>query len=81
MVFDPKDDLGPGDPGGPMHIEIPGKTAMLLIQLAQEVGADTPGQVVAQALGLMQTIRRAKEQGQRIILRDPQTGREIDLAL
>jgi hypothetical protein len=69
-----------GDPG-PTSIEIPGKTAMLLVSLAQEIGAKTPGEVVMHALGLMQTIRQAKARGQRIILRDPATGREVDLAL
>ncbi len=68
------------DPG-PTSIEIPGKTAMLLVSLAQEIGAKTPGEVVMQALGLMQTIRQAKARGHRIILRDPATGREVDLAL
>jgi len=80
MVLDPKDAQPPGDPG-PMSIEIPGKTALLLVTLAKEVGAKTPGEVVAQALGLMQTIRQATQRGQRIILRDPATEREIDLAL
>jgi hypothetical protein len=68
------------DPG-PTSIEIPGKTAMLLISLAQEIGAKTPGEVVMQALGIMQTIRQAKARGHRIILRDPTSGHEVDLAL
>jgi hypothetical protein len=80
VVLDPKDGTGAVDPG-PTTIEIPGKTAMLLLSLAEEVGARTPGQVVAQALGIMQTIRQAKSRGQRIILRDPATGHEVDLAL
>ena len=79
MSFQPKDDAV-ADPG-PTAIEIPGKTAMLLIKLAQELGASTPGEVVMQAVGVLQTIREAKAQGQRIVLRDPSTGREIDLAL
>jgi hypothetical protein len=64
-----------------MQIEIPEKTGMLLVELACELGAKTPGEVVMQALGLMQTIRQAKTRGDRIILRNPQTGREVDLAL
>jgi hypothetical protein len=68
------------DPG-PTSIEIPGKTAMLLVSLAQEIGAKTPGEVVMQALGIMQTIRQAKARGHRIILRDPASGHEVDLAL
>lgn len=79
-MFDPKRDL-PADTPGPTTIEIPGRTAMLLVSLAQELGAKTPGEVVMQALGVLQTIRRARAQGQRVILRDPATGREIDLAL
>jgi hypothetical protein len=71
---------GGGNPG-PTAIEIPGKTAMLLVSLAREIGAQTPGEVVMQALGVLQTIRRARAAGQRVILRDPSTGREIDLAL
>lgn len=78
MPFKPNHD--PGDPG-PTTIEIPGKTALLLVSLAQEIGAKTPGEVVMQALGLMQTIRQAKARGQRIVLRDPTTGHEADLAL
>ena len=65
----------------PITIEIPGKTGLLLVTLAQELGARTPGEVVAQALGLMQTIRQARKGGARVILRDPSTGRETDLAL
>jgi hypothetical protein len=80
MVLDPKDLHGGADPG-PTTIEIPGKTALLLVRLAQEIGATTPGEVVGHALGLMETVRQAKNRGQRIILRDPATGHEIDLAL
>jgi hypothetical protein len=79
-TFDPRSQHPPSDPG-PMTIEIPGKTAVLLVALAQELGAATPGEVVAQALGILQTVRQAKSRGQRIVLCDPQTGREIDLAL
>lgn len=81
MVFDPKQDMGPGSAVGPVSIEIPGRTAMLLVRLAQELGASTPGAVVGQALGLLQTVQQAKAKGQRIVLRDPATGHEIDLAL
>ena len=80
MVFDPKAGNPTGDPG-PMAIEVPGKTAMLLVSLAQELGARTPGEVIGQALGLLQMLRQAKARGQRIVLRDPATGHEIDLAL
>lgn len=80
MALSPKDVQPVADPG-PLTIEIPGKTGMLLVSLAQEIGAKTPGQVIAQALGLMQTIRQAKASGKRIVLRDPKTAREIDLAL
>ena len=73
-------DAPPADPG-PMTIEIPGKTAMLLVSLAEDLGAKTPGEVVLQALGLLQTLRVASKGGKRVILRDPQTGRETDLAL
>lgn len=80
MSLDPKSMIGPGDPG-PVAIEIPGKTAMLLVLLATELGAKAPGEVVGQALGLLQLVRQAKARGQRIILRDPATGHEVDLAL
>ncbi len=73
-------DEPPGDPG-PTTIEIPGKTAMLLVDLAQQVGAKTPGEVIGQALGLMQMLRAASGSGKRVIVRDPETGRETDLAL
>jgi len=73
-------DAPPADPG-PMTIEIPGKTAMLMVKLAQDVGAKTPGDVVLQALGLLQMLRSATQGGKRVILRDPQTGAETDLAL
>jgi hypothetical protein len=66
---------------GPVQIEIPGRTAQLLVSLARELGVETPGEVVAQALGVLQTIQHAKASGQRIVLRDPATGREIDLAI
>jgi hypothetical protein len=81
MVFNPKQEVGPGSAVGPVSIEIPGRTAMLLVQLAEQLGARTPGEVVGHALGLLQTIQQAKAKGQRIVLRDPATGREIDLAL
>ncbi len=80
-AFDPKSSVGPGGAVGPVSIEIPGRTAMLVVELAKQLGAETPGQVVAQALGLLQTVQQAKAKGQRIVLRDPATGREIDLAL
>ncbi len=64
-----------------MSIEIPGKTAMLLVDLAQSMGAKTPGEVVLQALGVLRTLRHAAHGGKRVILRDPQTGHETDLAL
>ena len=44
------------------------------------IGARTPGEVVAQALGIMETVRQAKARGQRIILRDA-SGHEVDLAI
>lgn len=64
---------------GPVAIEIPEKTAELLVTLAQELGASTPGVVVSQALGLLQLVRQAKARGQRIVIKDGE--REIDLAL
>lgn len=79
MALDPKQT--PHGDVGPTQIEIPGKTALLLVHLAQEMGVTTPGALVAHALGLLQTVQQAKARGHRIILRDPQTGREIDLAL
>jgi hypothetical protein len=79
MTFHPKDTGGPGP--GPTQIEIPGKTALLLVHLAQELGVRTPGEVVMQALGVLQTVREARAAGHRIVLRDPNTGREVDLAL
>ncbi len=78
-TFDPPEEP-PVDPG-PITIEIPGKTALLMVKLAQDVGAKTPGDVVLQALGLLQTLRVAARGGKRIILRDPQTGHETDLAI
>lgn len=80
MTFDPKHGI-PSDNPGPVTIEIPGKTALLLVSLAERIGARTPGEVVMQALGLLQTVREARDRGQRVVLRDPATGREIDLAL
>jgi hypothetical protein len=80
LGLDPLGDKPPAA-SGPVAFEIPGRTAMLLVSLAQEMGVKTPGEVVAQALGLLQTVRQAKSRGQRILLRDPQTGRDIDLAL
>lgn len=76
----PKDDQPLADPG-PMTIQIPGKTALLMIRLAQEVGAKTPGDIVMQALGVMQTLRQAQAGGKRVIIRDPATGTEVDLAI
>ena len=55
---------------GPVAIEIPEKTAVLLVTLAQELGATTPGAVVSQALGLLQMVRQAKARGQRIVIKD-----------
>lgn len=78
-TFGPPDEP-PADPG-PVTIEIPGKTAMLLVKLAQDLGAKTPGEVVGQALGLLQMLRAASGSGRRVLLRDPETGHETDLAL
>ena len=65
--------------GGPVAIEIPEKTAILLMTLAQQLGASTPGAVVAQALGLLQLVQQAKARGQRIVIKDGD--REIDRGL
>ncbi len=78
--FDPKARMGGPDPG-PVAVEIPGRTAMLLVRLAEDLGARTPGEVIAQALGVLQTVREARAAGRRIVLRDPATGHEVDLAL
>ncbi|MBC8067658.1 MAG: hypothetical protein IAG13_04930 [Deltaproteobacteria bacterium] len=78
MSLDPKSSSPLGETG-PMAIEIPGKTALLLVSLAQELGAATPGAVVSQALGLLQLVRQAKARGQRIVIKDGE--REIDLSL
>jgi hypothetical protein len=75
---DPKPSV-PGDETGPVAIEIPGKTALLLVSLARELGAATPGAVVSQALGLLQLVRQAKARGQRIVIKDGE--REIDISL
>lgn len=80
-AFDPKSQIGPGSAVGPVSVEIPGRTAMLMVELAKQLGAETPGQVVAQALGLLQTVQQAKAKGQRIVLHDPASGRDVDLAL
>jgi len=74
------EDLAGADPG-PMAVEIPGKTAVRLARVAQEIGARTPGEVVGQAIGLLQLLLQAKSRGQRVIIRDPQTGHEVDLAV
>jgi hypothetical protein len=79
MTLHPHGATPPGD-SGPVAIEIPGKTAMLLVALAQQLGAKTPAEVVGQALGLLQMVQQAKARGQAIVLRD-RDGREIDLAL
>lgn len=78
-MFDPKQNI-PAGQAGPMQIEIPGKTGLLLVQLAQELGAKTPGEVIGQALGLMQLVQQAKKNGHRIVLVQAD-GREVDLAL
>jgi len=77
----PDRDPSQAEPAGAVQIEIAGKTAMLLVHLARELGAETPGQVVAQALGVMQVVREAKARGHRILVRDPASGHETDLAL
>ena len=72
---------GAGDPTlGPVAIEIAGRTAILLTRLAEQVGARTPGEIVAQAVGLLSIVLDAKHSGRRIIIRDPGTGQETDLA-
>lgn len=68
-------------PPTPVTIEIPGKTAQLLVSLAQELGLQTPGEVVMTALGVLQTLRHARATGQRLVLRNPDTGTEVDLAI
>jgi hypothetical protein len=79
VAVDPEDIAG-ADPG-PVAVEIPGKTAVRLAKVAQEVGARAPGEVVAQAIGLLQLLLQAKARGQRVIVRDPRTGHEVDLAV
>ena len=70
-----------GETPAPVTVEIPGRTALLLLSLAKDLGVSTPGEVVMQALGVLQTLRQAKAAGQRVLLRDPSTGAEVDVAL
>jgi hypothetical protein len=70
-----------GVSGGPVSLTISGTSALLLSRLAEATGAAAdPGQVLMQALGLLDLAVKAKRDGKRLAFYDPESGDLSDVA-
>lgn len=61
---------------GPVKLEISGTSAVLLTHLVEAMGGERgpePGQVLMQALGLLDLAVKARRDGKRLAFYDPET--------
>ena len=66
---------------GPVHVEVNGTAANLLIKLMQDLGTADPMAVLTRALGVLDAGLHAKRQGRRLGVYDPSSERFIDLVI
>ena len=67
----------------PVTVTISGTSALLLVRLAEQLGAATTGDggvIVMRALGLLDLALRAKREGKRLAFVDPATGQSSEVA-
>jgi hypothetical protein len=66
---------------GPVHVEVNGTAANLLIKLMQDLNTDDPMSVLSRALGLLDQAIVGKKQGRRVGVYDPESTRFVDLVV
>jgi hypothetical protein len=65
----------------PVTVQVNGTAAQLLVQLMGKLDTSDPMAVLSRALGMLQHALAAKEQGQRLGVYDPGSGRFVDLVI
>jgi hypothetical protein len=58
---------------GPVSLKISGTSAVLITRLGEALGTDDGGQVLMQALGLLDLAVKARRDGKRLAFYDPET--------
>jgi hypothetical protein len=66
---------------GPVHVEVNGTAAQLLIKLMKDLDTPDPMAVLTRALGVLDAGIAAKKQGRRLGIYDPTGERFIDLVI
>ena len=66
---------------GPVHVEMNGTAAQLLIKLMADLQTPDPMAVLSRALGVLDAALASKRQGRRLGVYDPETQRFSDLVI
>jgi hypothetical protein len=66
---------------GPVHVEVNGTAANLLIKLMKDLDTSDPMAVLTRALGMLDTGLAAKRQGRRLGVYDPESQRFVDVVI
>lgn len=65
----------------PVQVTIGGTTGLLLLRIMQELDTDDGGGVISRALSLYDMVLRKQRAGARVVLVDPRTGDESEVAI
>jgi hypothetical protein len=65
----------------PVQVVIGGTTGLLLLRLMEALGTEDGGGVISRALGLFDLVLRKQREGLRLVLIDPRTGQESEVAI
>ncbi len=66
---------------GPVHVEVNGTAAQLLIKLMKDLDTADPMAVLTRALGVLDTALASKRQGKRLGVYDPASQRFSDVVI
>ena len=66
---------------GPVHVEVNGTAAQLLVKLMADMQTEDPMSVLTRALGVLDAALASKRQGRRIGIYDPDNQRFMDLVI
>jgi hypothetical protein len=66
---------------GPVHVEVNGTAAQLLIKLMRDLDTPDPMAVLTRALGVLDTALASKRQGRRLGVYDPESQRFVDVVI
>lgn len=69
------------DRPSPVQVMIGGTTGVLLLRLMEALGTEDGGGVISRALGLFDLVLRKQREGLRLVLIDPRTGQESEVAI